>query len=89
MPSFKHTIYNLMLSDTTHSSILAWRIPWVEEPGRLQSMGSQRVGHDLVTKPPPPQIKQILKESKSHKVTGFPVQIKVIFIPHCSQVSVQ
>ena len=31
---------------TTHSSILAWRIPWTEEPGRLQSMGSQRVGHD-------------------------------------------
>ena len=30
----------------THSSILAWRIPWMEEPGGLQSMGSQRVGHD-------------------------------------------
>ena len=30
----------------THSSILVWRIPWKEEPGRLQSMGSQRVGHD-------------------------------------------
>ena len=30
----------------THCSILAWRIPWREEPGRLQSMGSQRVGHD-------------------------------------------
>ena len=29
----------------THSSILAWRIPWTEEPGGLQSMGSQRVGH--------------------------------------------
>ena len=29
-----------------HSSILAWRIPWMEEPGRLQSTGSQRVGHD-------------------------------------------
>ena len=29
-----------------HSSILAWKIPWSEEPGRLQSMGSQRVGHD-------------------------------------------
>ena len=29
----------------THSSTLAWRIPWMEEPGRLQSMGSQRVGH--------------------------------------------
>ena len=30
----------------THSSILAWKIPWTEEPGRLQSMGSERVGHD-------------------------------------------
>ena len=34
----------------THSSILAWRIPWTEEPGGLQSMGSQRVEQDLVTK---------------------------------------
>ena len=33
----------------THSSILAWRIPWTEEPGGLQSMGSQRVRHNLVT----------------------------------------
>ena len=33
-----------------HSSILAWRIPWTEEPGGLQSMGSERVGHDLITK---------------------------------------
>ena len=33
----------------THSSILAWRIPWTEETDRLQSMGSQRVGHDSVT----------------------------------------
>ena len=30
----------------THSSIIAWKIPWMEEPGGLQSMGSQRVGHD-------------------------------------------
>ena len=30
----------------THSSMLAWRIPWTEEPGRLQSIGSQRVGYD-------------------------------------------
>ena len=30
----------------THSSILVWRIPWTEKPGRLQSTGSQRVGHD-------------------------------------------
>ena len=33
----------------THSSTLAWKIPWMEEPGRLQSMGSLRVGHDLAT----------------------------------------
>ena len=33
----------------THSNILAWRIPWREGPGRLQSMGSQRVGHDRAT----------------------------------------
>ena len=31
---------------TTHSSILAWEIPWTEKPGGLQSMGSQRVGHN-------------------------------------------
>ena len=30
----------------THSSLLAWEIPWTEEPGRLQSVGSQRVRHD-------------------------------------------
>ena len=34
----------------THSCILAWEIPWTEEPGGLQSMGSQRVGHNLVSK---------------------------------------
>ena len=33
----------------THSSILAWRIPWTEEPDRLQSIGSQRVGHNCAT----------------------------------------
>ena len=35
---------------STHSSILAWEIPWTEELGGLQSMGSQRVGHELATK---------------------------------------
>ena len=34
----------------TYTSVLAWEIPWIEEPGRLQSMGSQRVRHDLATK---------------------------------------
>ena len=33
----------------THSSILTWRIPWIEGPGRLQSTGSQRVGHNCAT----------------------------------------
>ena len=32
-----------------HSSTIAWKIPWTEEPGRLQSIGSQRVGHDWAT----------------------------------------
>ena len=38
--------YPLEKEMATHSSTLAWKIPWTEEPGRLQSMGSQRVGHD-------------------------------------------
>ena len=56
LPSMQKTrLRSLGLEDTlekgiaTHSSILAWRIPWTEEPGRLQSMGSQRVGQDQVT----------------------------------------
>ena len=36
---------------TTHSSILAWKIPWTEEAGRVQSMGLQRVRHNIATKP--------------------------------------
>ena len=39
--------YNFSCKEmATHSSTLAWRIPWTEEPGRLQFTGSQRVGHD-------------------------------------------
>ena len=52
----------------THSSILAWKIPWMEEPGRLLSMGSQRVGHDWSDlaaaadcSPPGPSIHGILQ----------------------------
>ena len=36
----------LQYATALHSSALAWEIPWAEEPGRLQSMGSRRVGHD-------------------------------------------
>ena len=47
---FKHgSVYILEEGTATHSSILAWRIPWTEEPGGLQSTGLQRVGHDWVT----------------------------------------
>ena len=41
--------YHLEKKMATHSNTLAWKIPWTEEPGRLQSMGLQRVGHDWVT----------------------------------------
>ena len=41
----------LEMGMATHSSILAWRIPWVEEPGKIQSMGSQRVQYDWATNP--------------------------------------
>ena len=47
-----HSLFGLLVEDpleevmATYSSILAWRIPWTEEPGGLQSMGSHRVGHD-------------------------------------------
>ena len=53
LPTMRETwVWSLSQEDplekemATHSSILAWKIPWMEEPGRLQSMGSQRVGHD-------------------------------------------
>ena len=50
-------VQSLVLEDllkeemATHSSIFAWEIPWTVEPGGLQLMGLQRVGHDLATKP--------------------------------------
>ena len=48
--SSSHILENLALSKekamASHSSTLAWKIPWMEEPGRLQSMGLLRVGHD-------------------------------------------
>ena len=45
-PKYKSLTENLEKAMAPHSSALAWKIPWVEEPGRLQSMGSLRVGHD-------------------------------------------
>ena len=46
----------------THSGIIAWEVPWTEEPGRLQSMESQRVGHYWATK----QQKKILNLGQKH-----------------------
>ena len=45
----KFHLLNVSKAMAPHSSTLAWKIPWTEEPGRLQSMGSLRVGHDWVT----------------------------------------
>ena len=42
-------IFRVAKAMTPHSSVLAWKIPWMEEPGRLQSMGLLRVGHDWAT----------------------------------------
>ena len=53
----------------THSCILAWRIPWTEEPGGLQSMGSQRVGHDW--------------DDSTHLIR-FLIQLASLFPPLCS-----
>ena len=50
----------------TYSSILAWEIPWTEEPGGLQSMGSQRVGHNLATK------QQQYQTGSSEILSSFP-----------------
>ena len=41
----------LQKETATHSSVLAWEVPWTEEPGGLQSVGSQRVGHSLAAEP--------------------------------------
>ena len=51
LPISFYTLANSILEKAMapHSSILAWKIPWTEEPGRLQSMGSLRVGHDWAT----------------------------------------
>ena len=60
----------------THSSILAWGIPWTEEPGRLQSIESQRVGHDL-------ECRHLVLEASlvTQKVKNLPVVWETGFNP--------
>ena len=67
----------------THSSIVAWRIPWTEDPGRLQSMGMQRVRHNWVTKPSPAQHKDThVTFHKEHCSAGF-FSCDVFVRPQC------
>ena len=56
---------------TTHSSVLAWKTPWTEEPGQQQSMGSQSVRHDLVTK----------WEQHHHHWKNYDFLINLFFLP--------
>ena len=75
----------------THSSIFAWKIPWTGEPGGLQSMGSQRVGHHLGTKQQP--------WNSPGQNTGVgslllfqgisPTQELIPGLPHCRQIFYQ
>ena len=71
----------------THSSILAWRIPWTEEPGRLQSTGLQRVGHEWATSPISYLILlNYIFISRIHKWIAFIKYINkdITVIVHCS-----
>jgi len=63
----------------THSSILAWKIPWTEEPGGLQSIGSQRVGHDYVTE------QEELGERERTGTNDSQRQLRTHPLPSCSQ----
>jgi len=59
----------------THFRILAWEIPWTEEPGGLQPMGSQRVRHDLATQLPPPTAeKQRMKRKNLYEIISIYVE---------------
>jgi len=48
----------------THSSVLAWRIPWTEEPGGLQSRGSQKEKNTIKTKPKMTQVAELIENNK-------------------------
>ena len=55
------------------SSMVAWEILWTEKPGRLQSMGLQRVRHDLAAKqPPPPRYRSVCLAYNDRTLVGFP-----------------
>ena len=57
----------------THSNILAWRIPWTEEPGGLQSVGLPRIGHDLATKQQQQQQQQKQQQQQQQQQQRVPL----------------
>ena len=61
----------------THSGILDWRIPWTEEPGRLQSMGLQRVRYFLATKSPPEGYIVQLEKYNQYFIIAISYEVKV------------
>ena len=68
----------------TQSSILAWRIPWTEEPGRLESMGSQRVGHGTTRR----SNQSILKEnSPGCSLEGLMLKLKLQYFGHLMRIA--
>ena len=72
----------------THFSILAWEILWTEEPGKLQSMGSQRVRHDLVTNPKQQQ-KQGLVNKILCSIETFSLAMEVSIIQLIMYIRIQ
>ena len=74
----------------THSSTLAWKIAWTEEPGRLQSTGSQRVGHDWATSPSPSNEHPGLISSRMDWLDLLAVQgtLKSLLQHHSSKASI-
>ena len=63
-----------------HSSTIAWKIPWTEEPGRLQSMGSQRVGHDWAT----PLSYNKYMQTKYHGVSKYTIWTAYVVLSRIS-----
>ena len=60
----------------THSSTLAWKIPWTEEPDKLQSMGAQRVGHDLMAESEEELKRLLMKVKEESEKVGLKLNIQ-------------